>query len=223
MLSKLHFVTGLFKNLFNRHISPFAFVSSHCEIDKTATIYRGVKIKGSEVGAYSYIGNNTDVESATIGKFCSISDHCRIGLGSHNTSQLSTSPIFTEAHNGTKFQWVAEDTNAAPSKKTVLGNDVLIGSHSLILGGVTVGDGVVVGAGAVVTKDVPPYAIVGGVPAKLIRYRFSDEMINELLIFKWWNLDSDTLKKHIELFQNDNLTLNELKSHIRVIIMSGGG
>ena len=209
-MSKLHFVTGFVKNLFNSHIPCLAFVSSNNEIDAKATIYRGVKIKGSKVGAYTYISANTDVENAEIGKFCSISDHCRVGMGGHNTNQISTSPIFTEVRNGTKYKWVSKDVNAAPMKKAIIGNDVLIGSHVLILGGVTIGNGAVVAAGAVVTKDVPPYAVVGGVPAKVIKYRFSEDVIARLLELNWWDKEEDELRNHIELFQTEQLDMDSL-------------
>lgn len=209
-MSKLHFITGFIKNLFNPHISCLAFVSSNNEIDAKTTIYRGVKIKGSKVGAYSYISANTDVENSEIGKFCSISDHCRIGMGGHNTNQISTSPIFTEAFNATKFQWTTKDANAAPMKKAIVGNDVLIGSHALILGGVTIGDGAVVAAGAVVTKDVPPYAVVGGVPAKVINYRFSQDIIDKLQEVKWWDWTEERLRKNIEMFQEDGIKIDDL-------------
>lgn len=208
-MSKLHFITGFIKNLFNPHISCLAFVSSNNEIDAKATIYRGVKIKGSKVGAFSYISANTDVENAEIGKFCSISDHCRIGMGGHNINQLSTSPIFTEAHNATKYQWITKDINAAPVNKAIIGNDVLIGSHALILGGVSVGNGAVVAAGAVVTKDVPPYAVVGGVPAKVIKYRFSQDMIEKLQKVQWWDWTEDKLRSKIELFQSFDVKLED--------------
>lgn len=209
-MSKLHFITGFIKNLFNSHISCLAFVSSNNEIDAKATIYRGVKIKGSKVGAYTYISANTDVENAEIGKFCSISDHCRLGMGGHNTNQISTSPIFTEVHNGTKFQWISENTNDVPLKKVIVGNDVLVGSHALVLGGVSIGNGAVVAAGAVVIKDVPPYAVVGGVPAKVIKYRFSQEIIDRLQEMQWWDWTEEKLKNNMELFQREDLTLEDL-------------
>lgn len=209
-MSKLHFITGFIKNLFNSHISCLAFVSSNNEVDVKATIYRGVKIKGSKVGAYTYISANTDVENAEIGKFCSISDHCRIGMGEHNTNQISTSPIFTEAYNATKFQWTDRDINAAPMKKAIIGNDVLVGSHALVLGGVVIGNGAVVAAGAVVTKDVPPYAVVGGVPARVIKYRFSQDIIEKLQEMQWWDWTEEKLKTNIGFFQKKDLRLEDL-------------
>ena len=171
-----HYIKGMVKNLFNPRISNFSFVSANNRIDPTVVVYRMAKIKGASIGRYSYIGNDTDVECADIGQFCSISDHCRIGMGGHTLNHLSTCPLFTQKVNGCQAQWVEQDVCPAEANRALIGNDVCVGSHVLINGGVTVGNGAVIGAGAVVVKDVPPYAIVGGVPAKVIRYRFSPEM-----------------------------------------------
>lgn len=202
----LKYIAGTVKNLFNRKTSFLSVVSTDNMLHKSVCINRFVKIKKSTVGRYTYIGNNTDVECADIGNFCSIADHCRIGMGSHTLSFLSTSPIFSERINGTGEQWITKDVQGTKRKRTIVGNDVWIGSHVLINSGVTVGDGAVIGAGAVVVKDVPAYAVVGGVPAKVIKYRYSEDIIKRLLKIKWWNMSDKLLKENIGLFQQDDLS-----------------
>lgn len=208
----LHYLRGMIRCLFNPKISFFSFVSATTNLSPSVVIYRGVKIKYSSVADYTYISNNTDVENATIGKFCSIADHCRIGLANHTLSMLSTSPIFTLADNAAKVKWIEKNVVVSSSKKVVIGNDVWIGSHSIVLGGVLIGDGAVIGAGAVVTKDVPPYAVVGGVPAKIIKYRFSEDVVNFLQEIKWWNLPDNVLKKNLKYFQTEEVDLQFLEN-----------
>ena len=205
MINKLHFLKGFVKYFFNSRISFFALVSSTNSMGKYVAVYRGAKIKKTEIGNYSYISAHTVVENASIGKFCSIADHCRIGLANHTLHHLSTSPVFTLAKNAAKTQWIKESIDVVSSKKVIIGNDVWIGSHAIVLGGVKIGDGAVIGAGAVVTKDVPPYAVVGGVPAKVLKYRFSQNVIDRLLSIKWWNIPENNLQKNISLFQKEDV------------------
>ncbi len=145
--------------------------------------------KVNSCGKHSYISRDSSInrEDTIIGSFCSISDGVRIGLAQHPTNYFSTSHFCFDNLN-------LEDVGFV-DKPCVIGNDVWIGSDVLIMGGINVGDGAVLAAGTVVTKDVPPYAIVGGVPAKVIKYRFDEETIKELLELKWWDMHDEKIKQ----------------------------
>ena len=152
---------------------------------------------------YHYPINN---DKLVIGKFCSIACGAKFIFNSanHTLSSLSTYPfpIFFE-------EWeldVKNITNAWDNKgDIVIGNDVWIGYEAVIMAGVTIGDGAIIGTGAVVTKDIPPYTIVGGIPAKPIRKRFKQETIDILLKIKWWNWSDEKIYKHILDIQNGNI------------------
>lgn len=192
----IQYIKGFLKNLFNSGVSFFSLIDCYSTVSNKARIYASSKVYRSSVGDYSYIGNKTAVVYASIGKFCSIANECHIGMGTHTLRNVSTSPIFTEKNNGTGHTWTNVSTKN-PFKHVEIGNDVWIGFRAVILGGVKIGDGAVVGAGAVVTKDVPPYAIVGGVPAKIIKYRFCEKEIKKLLELSWWNLPENILRNNL--------------------------
>ena len=204
----LLFAIGKVKSLFSRSISIFSQVE-FSKISNKAKIWGKCKVYHSTIGDYSYIGGHCRVIHAHVGKFCSIAgDYSQIGMATHSIDYLSSSPIFTSPHNATSQKWTEHEC-FDDYKDVVIGHDVWIGSRVMVLGGVTIGNGAVVGAGAVVTKDVPPYAVVGGVPGKVIRYRFPEETITKLQECMWWQLPDTILKANIHLFQkplnDDNL------------------
>ena len=140
-----------------------------------------------------------------IGKFCSIACGAKFLFNSANHTMRSLStypfPIFYEEWEHGIWADKAWDNKG----NIVIGNDVWIGYEAVILAGVTIGDGAIIGARAVVTKDVPPYTIVGGVPAKFIRKRFSDDTTNELLSMRWWDLPPEKILERIKCIQTGNI------------------
>lgn len=195
------------KNLFSRSIAFSARVE-YSQVSKKAKVWGGCKLFHSSIGDYSYIGQNARLIHAHVGKFCSLAGDGAYGMGRHSLDYISSSSIFTSKRNGTRIKWTDKSTYEE-YKEIHIGNDVWVGTRVLIMGGVNIGNGAVVAAGAVVTKDVPPYAIVGGVPARVIKYRFPENVIQKLEASKWWTLDDETLRNNIELFQkplkDDNL------------------
>jgi len=160
-------------------------------------------------GEYSYddstrARNWGDDAQYSVGKFCSIADDLKLFLsGNHRSDWVSTYPFpaFTETFPEAKGIEGFRLTRG----NIVIGNDVWIGSHVTILSGVTIGDGAVVGAGSLVAKSVPPYAIVVGNPAKIIRYRFDEKTIEMLLKIQWWNWPIEKIKKNVHLLCSDNV------------------
>ncbi len=152
-------------------------------------------VQSLEIGAFTCFTSDhirrfpLEVKRAKIGRYCSIAPGVWIAPFAHEVKGLSTSLAIT----GGLHDFGGKPMAQAPQKSVEIGNDVWIGANAVLMGGVKIGDGAVIAAGAVVTHDVPPYAIVGGVPAKVIRYRFSDELIARLLKVQWWRWSPDAL------------------------------
>lgn len=173
-----------------------------CEFEGFNAIGKNTKFSGS-MGFGSYISNDCII-NASIGRFTSIGPEVNTPIGIHpyESPYVSTHPMFysTKCQNGHTFATSTLFEEFLPP--VVIGNDCWIGQRVLIKGGVNIGDGAVVFSGAVVVKDVPPYAIVGGVPARVIRYRYDEQTIERLVKTKWWNKSIGWIKEHWSLFSD---------------------
>ncbi len=161
-------------------------------------------LKNCSMGYGSYVQSGCDLTDTDIGRYTSIGSSVKTVIGSHPVGKrVAMHPSFNDTCSITGFSYVSNDRNRAVNgKRTQIGSDVWIGNDVRIMGGVMIGDGAVIGAGAVVTRDIRPYSVNAGVPAKFIRYRFSEEQIERLLADKWWEKDEQWIRTHIEDFSD---------------------
>lgn len=209
-------IKAVIKMLFNRQrFKAFRRISLlaafyNSTIGKGSRIFSFSKVSNATIGTYCYISYDCVLNNCSIGNYCSFARSVKIGLGIHPSNYISTSPVFYSKNNPLKVSLIKEQV-FEEFKKTTIGNDVWIGVNAVILDGISIGDGAIIGANAVVTKDIPAYAIVGGVPAKIIKYRFNEDEIQELLKLQWWDKDVNELAKFSDIFQTRNVTaLKEL-------------
>lgn len=179
---------------------PIVFVKS--SFGRNCRIACPIYIGDSNLGDYSYVEPFCRLSSTDVGRFCSIAPFCVIGPPSHPLNRLSSHPAFYLRNAPLGYVFVDESDDESADVRTRIGNDVWIGAGAFVRRGVTIADGAVVGAGAVVTKDVPPYAIVGGAPARLIRYRFDASTVRGLLRLQWWKRDDGWLRRHASQFSD---------------------
>ena len=192
-----------------------------CKVSKDIVLGKNVTIgkksiisRNVSIGDYSYINTQfgeTYIDSnVQIGKYCSLAPNICIALGNHNISNVTTHPILYDNY----YHFVSENKPKIDDNiKTIIGNDVWIGANSNIRRGIKIGNGAVIAMNSVVTKDVPDYAIVAGIPAKVIKYRFSKSNIDMLLDFKWWDKDEKYIKNNIEKFYDIDDFANQIKGN----------
>ena len=158
-------------------------------------LMRGTTLVESSFDDYSYTAGDVSIIYTDVGKFCSIASHVRINPGNHPMWRVTQHhSTYRRRQYGFDTQDDEEFFDWRRAHRCTIGHDVWIGHGAIVMPGVTVGTGAVIGSGAVVTKDVPPYHIVGGVSAKLIRPRFSDDVVQKLLAIAWWDWDRATLE-----------------------------
>lgn len=162
------------------------------------------KLKNYSIGKNTYVSFNSIIYNCDIGNYCSIGPNVVIGFGDHPYKLISTSP-FLYLNSSIVGENAIEEILPEHFKQVTIGNDVWIGANVYIKNGIVVGNGAVIGAGSVVVRDVGDYEIVGGVPARVIKKRFSEDIIELLLKTKWWELDIEELKNHRESILNPSI------------------
>lgn len=185
-------------------------VDRNASFEGKNSVRKNTKILNTKLGYATYVSENCFLKNVSIGKYTCIANDVKTVSGTHPTSQYvsvhpafysKTTPIgftYSDKDYFDEYKWLDQEKNIT----VIIGNDVWIGEGVHILDGVKISDGAIVAAGAMVVKDVPPYAVVGGVPARVIKYRFNKEQIDRLLKCAWWNMDEVWLREHAEEFRD---------------------
>ena len=200
------------------HISRKVKINGKIFFEGCNFVGEATELTESSLGKMTYIASNCKFENTKIGKFTSIGPNCKVIYGDHPTKEfVSTHPAFYSNFRPAGKCYVKRNkfdeikyADKEENRMLCIGNDVWLASDVCILAGCTISDGAVVAAGALVTTDIPPYAVVGGVPARVIRYRFSQKQIDWLLQLKWWDKDESWIISHAECFENITKLINEV-------------
>ena len=180
-------------------------------LSRNSKLFENSEMINSSVGKFTYVQKNSIVYNSDLGNFCSIANDVRIGLAEHPMYFVSTSPVFYDPNQPLPKTLAEEIVFSSCDRRTQIQSDVWIGTGAIVKSGVIVGVGAVIGAGAVVTKDVAPYSVVVGNPARVVRKRFTDQQIARLLNSQWWELDEDYLSSIWRTFLDIELFLKEIE------------
>jgi acetyltransferase-like isoleucine patch superfamily enzyme len=180
-------------------------------------IFHSAHVHDVEIGAYSYISPRTEIRHAMIGRYCSIGDNVNMRGSAHPKEWLSSHPFAYQNIYPQACSYTPPLTFGPYGRKTLIGHDVWIGSQAIILPGIAIGTGAIVGAGAVVSKDVPAYAVVVGNPARVVKYRFGPDLIERLLQSEWWTYN---LPRYLE--RQPALPLNDPNRMLDFLARNGG-
>ncbi len=176
------------------------------KIDNTSKVEAGTLFLNSEMGKYSFCGYDCKIINCKIGAFSSIADGVVIGGGQHPIDWVSTSPVFYSGRDSVRKKF--SEFERPKDAFSVVGNDVWIGERAIVKQGVRIGDGAVIGMGAVVTKNVGPYEIWGGCPAKKLKDRFDEETRSSLIKTRWWELPDDKIKLLADSIRNPDVFIH---------------
>jgi len=190
------------------------------ELENNISINRRNYILRSSIGRYSYTGLNTIIKSSEVGRFCSISWNVSIGGNNHPSDRVTNSTLtrfhFLKHGKRDAYSKEALKDTYGKMKKCVIGNDVLISSNVVILRDVVIGNGAVIGAGSVVTKDVEPYSVVVGVPAKKIKMRFEPPIIDALQEISWWDWPIEIIHENLDLIYSTKVDKDVIKQLVEI-------
>ncbi|WP_082568174.1 CatB-related O-acetyltransferase [Pelomonas sp. Root1217] len=194
--------------------SLLSYATADCRFEGRNRLSGSAALQASNLGRGSYV-NAARLNNVRVGRFCSIGFEALVGLGEHPVDRFATHPAFYSPNNPVGLRWTSTPL-FQEMQPVSLGSDVWVGARATILSGVSIGDGAIVAAGSVVTKDVPSFAIVAGVPARLIRLRFPPELCEALSALKWWDCPLEQLRHCVSQIEQpmDHAVLGELKERL---------
>lgn len=184
----------------------------NCSISDGVAIEYSTQLSNCQIGRFTCIGPRSHYMNCSIGSFCSFGPEILAGLGKHPVDFISTFPAFYSPRHSTSLISFVDEQKFVEIRDIIIGNDVWIGARVILLDGIKIGDGAIIAAGAIVTNDVPSYAVVGGVPAKVLKMRFTEDQINKLLSIKWWNKDISWLKENAKNFIDSSQFFNSIEN-----------